>query len=38
VPPSGLHAVGWNYNQHWGGQLNVLGKSALMFQLNYTMR
>jgi len=33
-----IPAVGWNYNQHWGGQLNVLGKSALMFQLNYTMR
>lgn len=33
-----IPAVGWNYNEHWGGQLNVLGKSALMFQLNYTMR
>ena len=32
-----IPAVGWNLNQHWGGQVNLLGKSALMFQLNYAI-
>ena len=30
-----IPAMGWNLNEHWGGQVNLLGKSALMFQLNY---
>ena len=33
-----IPAVGWNFNQNWGAQVNVLGNSAMMFQLNYTMR
>ena len=33
-----IPAVGWNLNENWGGQLNLLGTSALMFQLNYSMR
>ena len=33
-----IPAVGWNFDEHWGGQLNLLGKSALMFQLNYSIR
>ena len=32
-----IPAVGWNLNENWGGQLNLLGNSALMFQLNYSM-
>ena len=32
-----IPAVGWNLNENWGGQLNLLGTSALMFQLNYSM-
>ena len=33
-----IPAMGWNFDDHWGAQLNLLGKSALMFQLNYSIR
>ncbi|MEN5178773.1 hypothetical protein ABE501_03230 [Comamonas testosteroni] len=33
-----IPALGWNFDEHWGVQLNLLGKSALMFQLNYSIR
>ncbi|MFE1572588.1 hypothetical protein ACFIQG_12290 [Comamonas odontotermitis] len=33
-----IPALGWNFDEHWGAQLNLLGKSALMFQLNYSIR
>lgn len=33
-----IPAVGWQVNANWGGQINLLGKSALMFQLNYSIR
>ena len=33
-----IPALGWNFDEHLGGQLNLLGKSALMFQLNYSIR
>ncbi|MEX8192661.1 hypothetical protein [Comamonas guangdongensis] len=33
-----IPAIGYNFNKNWGGQLNVLGNSGLMFQLNYTVR
>ena len=33
-----IPAVGWNMSENWGGQVNLLGKSAVMFQLNYAIR
>lgn len=33
-----IPAVGWDFNSHWGAQLNLLGNSGLMFQANYTFR
>lgn len=33
-----IPGVGWDFDRHWGAQVNVLGTSALMFQVNYMFR
>lgn len=33
-----IPAVGWNFTPTWGAQVNLLGNSAVMFQLNYSLR
>ncbi|QNP48493.1 hypothetical protein [Diaphorobacter aerolatus] len=33
-----IPAIGWDFGHNWGAQVNLLGKSALMFQASYTFR
>lgn len=33
-----IPAVGWNFTPEWGAQVNLLGNSAVMFQLNYSLK
>jgi len=33
-----IPAIGWNFTPQWGAQVNLLGNSAVMFQLNYSLR
>ena len=33
-----IPAIGWNFTPAWGAQVNLLGNSAVMFQLNYSLK
>jgi len=33
-----IPAVGYQFTPQWSGQVNILGKAGLMFQVNYTVR
>lgn len=33
-----IPAVGWSFSPEWSTQVNLLGNSAVMFQLNYSIR
>lgn len=33
-----IPAVGYQFTPQWSGQVNILGKAGLMFQVNYSVR
>lgn len=33
-----IPALGYQFTPQWSGQVNILGKAGLMFQVNYTVR